>query len=84
MEGIIPASYNEILNLDKQGLNASLACPVGYRHPDDKYQYIKKVRKPKDKLSNTFKLYPSKSFEILNQVSLVTLFNTLIFPYIYK
>tara|TARA_B100000683_G_scaffold203964_1_gene197484 strand:+ start:2868 stop:3515 length:648 start_codon:yes stop_codon:yes gene_type:complete len=50
MEGIIPASYNEILNLDKQGLNASLACPVGYRHPDDKYQYIKKVRKPKDNL----------------------------------
>ena len=50
MEGIIPASYNEILSLEAQNLNATLACPVGYRHPEDKYQHIKKVRKPKDKL----------------------------------
>jgi nitroreductase len=45
MEGIIPAKYDEILELNKKGLTATVACCVGYRHPDDKYQHVKKVRK---------------------------------------
>ena len=45
MEGIIPSKYDEILELNKKGLTATVACCVGYRHPDDKYQHVKKVRK---------------------------------------
>ena len=45
MEGIVPAKYNEILGLNALGLNAVLACPIGYRHADDATQYYAKVRK---------------------------------------
>ncbi len=44
MEGFKPAKYDEILGLDKYNLKSVLVCPVGYRHPDDKYQGLKKVR----------------------------------------
>ena len=45
MEGIVPEKYNEILGLNKLGLNAVLATPIGYRHADDATQFYKKVRK---------------------------------------
>ena len=50
MEGFVPAQVNEILGLDKLGLNASLLAPIGYRHADDDSQYYKKVRKSSDEL----------------------------------
>ena len=50
MEGIVPAKYNEILELNKKGLTATVACCVGYRHLNDKYQHVKKVRKHLDDL----------------------------------
>ena len=50
MEGFIPAQVNEILGLDKLGLNASLLAPIGYRHEEDATQHYKKVRKSNDKL----------------------------------
>ncbi len=45
MEGFEAKKYNEILNLDKHGLNASVIATIGYRANDDASQYTKKVRK---------------------------------------
>lgn len=45
MEGFEAKEYNKILNLDKQGLNASVIATIGYRSDDDSSQNSKKVRK---------------------------------------
>jgi nitroreductase len=50
MEGFIPAQVNEILGLDKLGLNASLIATIGYRHEEDATQHYKKVRKSNTEL----------------------------------
>lgn len=50
MEGFVPAQYNEILGLDKLGLNASLVAAVGYRHEEDATQHAAKVRKSNEDL----------------------------------
>ncbi len=50
MEGFDPKAYNEILGLDKRGLNASVIATVGYRSEKDATQYRKKVRKPLEEL----------------------------------
>lgn len=50
MEGFVPAQVNEILGLDKLGLNASLLATVGYRHTEDDTQHYKKVRKSNEEL----------------------------------
>ena len=50
MEGFNAAAFNEILGLDKLGLNASVIAPVGYRHDEDKTQHVKKVRKSHEEL----------------------------------
>lgn len=50
MEGFEPAKVNEILGLEKLGLNASLMATIGYRHEEDATQYYKKVRKSKEEL----------------------------------
>ena len=50
MEGFEPEKYNEILGLDKLGLNASLVATIGYRHEEDATQHYAKVRKPKHEL----------------------------------
>ncbi|MDJ0686957.1 MAG: NAD(P)H-dependent oxidoreductase [Xenococcaceae cyanobacterium MO_188.B32] len=44
MEGFIPAKYDEVLGLDKQGYSAVVVCPAGYRAADDKYATMPKVR----------------------------------------
>lgn len=46
MEGFEPQKYNEILELQKHGLEAVLALPVGYRSNDDLFASLKKVRRP--------------------------------------
>ncbi len=51
MEGFVPEKYNEILGLDKLGLNASLVATIGYRHEEDETQHYAKVRKS---ISNLF------------------------------
>ncbi|PWL39182.1 NAD(P)H-dependent oxidoreductase [Flagellimonas aquimarina] len=53
MEGFDASAYNEILGLDKRGLNASVIAPVGYRSKEDKTQYRKKVRKTMEELFET-------------------------------
>ncbi len=45
MEGFEAESYNKILNLNKQGLSASVIATVGYRHPEDTSQNAPKIRK---------------------------------------
>jgi nitroreductase len=50
MEGFIPAQVNEILGLDKLGLNATLLATIGYRHEEDATQHYKKVRKSNEDL----------------------------------
>jgi len=50
MEGFLPEKVNELLELDKQNLNVTLITPVGYRHPEDAAQHLKKVRKPINEL----------------------------------
>ncbi|WP_366183884.1 NAD(P)H-dependent oxidoreductase [Flavobacterium ovatum] len=50
MEGFIPEQVNEILGLNKLGLNASLIATIGYRHTDDDTQHYKKVRKSQEEL----------------------------------
>lgn len=54
MEGFVPAQVNEILGLDKLGLNASLIATLGYRHEEDATQHNKKVRKSHEDLFITF------------------------------
>lgn len=50
MEGFINASYDDILGLKNMGLNAVVIAAVGYRHPDDFFQRLPKVRKPAEEL----------------------------------
>jgi nitroreductase len=44
MEGIVPAEYDKILNLNGSGYATVVACALGYRSPDDKYAKLTKVR----------------------------------------
>ncbi len=50
MEGFKPKEYDEILGLREKGLRSVVVCPIGYRHVEDKYQHIKKVRYSLDQL----------------------------------
>ena len=50
MEGFVPEQVNEILGLEKLGLNASLIATLGYRHDEDASQHYKKVRKSNEDL----------------------------------
>ena len=50
MEGFVPAQVNEILGIDKLGLNATLIATLGYRHDEDATQHYKKVRKTNEDL----------------------------------
>jgi nitroreductase len=53
MEGFEPEAYNNILGLDKLGLNAAVIAPIGYRHCDDHTIGQQKVRKPMELLFET-------------------------------
>lgn len=44
MEGIIPAEYDRILDLENSGFCTTVACAMGYRSSDDKYAELPKVR----------------------------------------
>jgi len=50
MEGFEAEKVNEILGLDKLGLNAALLATIGYRHEEDATQHYKKVRKSNEEL----------------------------------
>ncbi len=44
MEGLDPAAYDKILKLEETDFKTAAAVAVGYRHPEDSYQNLKKVR----------------------------------------
>lgn len=44
MEGFVPAKFDEVLGLEKEGLTTAVLCPVGYRNADDRYAGLPKVR----------------------------------------
>ncbi|MFO1486194.1 MAG: NAD(P)H-dependent oxidoreductase [Verrucomicrobiaceae bacterium] len=44
MEGFVPEKYDEILGLETQGFTTAVLCPAGYRHSDDKYAVLPKIR----------------------------------------
>jgi len=46
MEGFVDKEYDEILGLKAMNLHATLVVPIGYRAQDDKYQNLKKIRRP--------------------------------------
>lgn len=50
MEGFNATQFNEILGLDKLGLNAAVIATIGYRHEDDAMQHAAKVRKSNEEL----------------------------------
>ena len=45
MEGFLPESYDELLNLSSKGLCSVLALPIGYRAEDDMFSGFKNVRR---------------------------------------
>lgn len=53
MEGFVPAEFDKILDLPRQGLTSVVACVLGYRAADDKYATLAKVRAPKAELIQT-------------------------------
>jgi nitroreductase len=44
LEGIVPAKYDEILDLKAMGYQTVVACAAGYRSADDRYATVPKVR----------------------------------------
>ncbi|MCH2224576.1 MAG: TPM domain-containing protein [Crocinitomicaceae bacterium] len=50
MEGFDPEAYDKLLDLSSKNLEATLVCPIGYRHSDDETQHRKKVRKGSDEM----------------------------------
>jgi nitroreductase/dihydropteridine reductase len=48
MEGFLPEEYDEILELEKEGLASVLVLPIGYRAADDSNAMNKKVRRSED------------------------------------
>lgn len=50
MEGFIAPLLSDILKIDTKKENATVTLALGYRDAEDAYQYLKKVRKSKEKL----------------------------------
>jgi nitroreductase len=44
MEGIVPAEYDRVLNLNGSGYATVVACALGYRAANDKFAALAKVR----------------------------------------
>jgi len=50
MEGLVPAEYDRVLNLNGSGFKTVVACALGYRAATDKYASLAKVRFEKNHL----------------------------------
>lgn len=50
IEGFEPEKYNDLLGLDKMGLESVIVLPVGYRDESDFFINLKKVRRGIDEL----------------------------------
>lgn len=45
IEGFNREAYNQLLGLESKQLTSVVVCALGYRSPEDKYQYLNKTRK---------------------------------------
>ncbi|WP_367268963.1 NAD(P)H-dependent oxidoreductase [uncultured Flavobacterium sp.] len=50
MEGFNKEAFNDVLGLNEMGLSAAVVAAIGYRHEEDIYQHMKKVRKSENEL----------------------------------
>jgi nitroreductase len=50
MEGFDPKQFDEILGLDKMGLNSVVLCAIGHRKESDKTALMKKTRFAKEEV----------------------------------
>lgn len=48
MEGILPAEYDQVLELRGSGYRTTVGCAMGYRAATDKYAGLPKVRYPRE------------------------------------
>jgi nitroreductase len=55
MEGFDPKRFDEILELDKMGLNSVVLCAIGYRKHSDSFAQAKKARFHKDEVVHVIK-----------------------------
>lgn len=55
IEGFSNAKYDEILGLKEKNLRSAVVCALGYRHADDKYAQLKKVRFDEKDIFHFFK-----------------------------
>ncbi|MDD3035240.1 MAG: nitroreductase family protein, partial [Bacteroidales bacterium] len=53
MEGFDKEKFDEILGLKERNLTSACIGAVGFRSPEDKNQFLKKVRKPIEELFET-------------------------------
>ena len=53
MEGFDPKALDELLALEEKGLHSVLICTIGKRAENDRYQHLKKVRRPIKSLFTT-------------------------------
>ena len=53
MEGFDPNALDELLALEEKGLHSVLICTIGKRSENDRYQHLKKVRRPIKSLFTT-------------------------------
>lgn len=53
MEGFDPNALDELLALEEKGLHSVLICTIGKRAENDRYQHLKKVRRPIKSLFTT-------------------------------
>ena len=51
MEGFEPQKYDELLGLDRKGIESIIVLPVGYRDETDFFMSLKKVRRGVDELT---------------------------------
>lgn len=50
LEGIDPAGYDRVLELENTGYATAVGCAIGYRAEDDRYATMPKVRYPHERL----------------------------------
>lgn len=50
LEGIMPGEFDRLLGLEGSNFRTVVACAVGYRHPDDQYADLVKVRYSPDEV----------------------------------
>lgn len=61
MEGIEPHKFDKLLGLAGEGLATVVACAAGYRHVEDRYATLQKVRFPVEQVIERIEGKPAES-----------------------